>query len=92
MMCRTRSWYVAPGRAPPKNRLTHGARDHFQVALDRDLLGNQSQLGRELRQRQAGGDALMLAIDGYGDGAVGVLGHAGDLGGFVRLLNPCYAS
>ena len=50
------------------------ARHHFQVALHRQLGGHQPQLLGQLGDGQAGGHSPVLAVDGDGDGAVG-MGH-----------------
>ena len=50
------------------------ARHDLHVALHRDLLGHEPQFGREFGEAQPGGDALVLAVDGDRDGAIG-MGH-----------------
>ena len=50
------------------------ARHDFHIPLDRDLLGYEAEFGRESGQREPGGDALVLAVDGDRDGAIG-MGH-----------------
>ena len=53
------------------------ARHHLEIALDRDLAGLEPEhLACELRQRDAGGDAAMLAIDHDAEGAVCLHGCA----------------
>ena len=50
------------------------ARHDLHVALDRDLLRYEPQFGREFGEAQPSSDALVLAVDGDRDGAVG-MGH-----------------
>ena len=50
------------------------ARHYLHVPLDRDLLGHEAEFGREACEAEPGGDALVLAVDGDRDSAIG-MGH-----------------